>query len=448
MAERFFYGFNNSQDVIHLQTKYALFERVANILFSTVVDEGFDRELMTKAINLLFERNDCLRISFVKKNKKILQFFEEKRSIGNIPFKVFDTQSKLDAFLRKFRVSQVSPFKGETLKVVFAVNPDGKDMIIFKVSHFSADTYGIGVLVNDLFAVYKALRNGTEMPPAPGSFEEILRNDSSYRDNDEAVRRDEEFFRNYYEGKPNPVFCGITGNRCDYWLRQKRKGRFSIPYLFIRCDTTGYKLTIPALVNEKVSQWCEQQHITMSSFYFYVFSIAASLVNDKAPVLAPLMLLDCRGTIADRKAAGTKVQSISVYTTVDYGKSFNQNIAAAYADQNQCFRHTKLSYLGIESMQHQEWEYPMTHQLISFCYSFIPFSSPEGVRFQIHSNGKGSLTTYVALMYNVQTGELDVMYDIQDKMASGADVMEFNNLLVHVAETVLKAPDKNLENLF
>lgn len=446
--EKTLYRFNYSQDVIHLQTKYALYKRVANILFSTVVYKGFDRELMTKAINLLFERNDCLRITFVKKDKTVMQYFETNRTLENIPDMVFDTQSRLDKFLRKFRVSQADPFKGETLKVVYAVNPDGKDMIIFKISHYSADTYGIGVLVNDLFAIYEALKNGTELPPSPGSFEDILRNDNNYRDNEEAVHRDEEFFRNYYVGKPHPVFCGITGNRCGYWLRQKRKGKFSIPYLFLRCNTTGYKLTIPSSVNIKVTEWCERQHITMSAFYYYAFSIATSLVNEMAPIQAPLMLLDCRGTVADRKTAGTKVQSISVYTTVDYGRSFNQNIADAFADQNQCFRHTKLSYLEIEAMQHKEWNYSMATQIISFCYSFVPFSAPEGVRLQILSNGKGSLATYVALMYNIMSNEVDVMYDIQDMMASGAEVMEFNNLFVRVVETVLKSPDEKLGFLF
>ena len=48
------------------------------------------------------------------------------------------------------------------------------------------------------------------------------------------------------------------------------------------------------------------------------FPIAASLINHRAPYQIPLELLNCRGTIADRRAAGTKVQSLAVYTTIDY----------------------------------------------------------------------------------------------------------------------------------
>ena len=63
--EKTLYRFNSSQDVVHLQTKYTLFKRVANIVFYLTLDEPLDRQLMREAIDRLIERNDCLRITFV-----------------------------------------------------------------------------------------------------------------------------------------------------------------------------------------------------------------------------------------------------------------------------------------------------------------------------------------------------------------------------------------------
>ena len=74
------YSFNYSQDIIHLQTKYALFKRVANILFSVTFDNGFDEGRMLDALQLLIDRNDCLRLTFVKEGKQMRQFFEPARS--------------------------------------------------------------------------------------------------------------------------------------------------------------------------------------------------------------------------------------------------------------------------------------------------------------------------------------------------------------------------------
>lgn len=448
--EQTLYGFNSSQDIIHLQTKYTIFKRVANIVFSLTVDDGFDRTVMSEAVNRMIERNDCLRLRFVKKGKQILQYFEPERKIGTIPSVTFRRQSDMTSFVNRFRRGQLDMFKGETLKVTFATDTDGKDMIIIKVSHYVADTYAIGVLITDLFAIYDALKNGKEMPPMPGSFEEVLKKDLAYRENAEAVARDEEFFKDYYVNRhpQRPMYCGIHGNRSDRWLDNKEKGRFYMPYLFVKCDTRGYKLCIPASVVEKAASWCEEKHITMSAFFFYTCAIAASLINDREKYQAPLMLLDNRGTVAERKSGGTKVQSLSIYTEVDYDKSFNDNIAAAYADQNQLYRHTKLSYLELEAIQHKLWNYPMTSQVINFCYSFIPFTAPEGVSMQVLSNGKGALVTYMALMLDTRTNALDVMYDIQTEMVTPEQLMDFHDLYIRVSESVLANPDEKLSTLF
>ena len=69
------YQFNYSQDIVHLQTQYSLFNRVSNIVFSVAFDNGFDNRLMEQAVNLLIDRNDCLRLRFIKDGKKIKQYF-------------------------------------------------------------------------------------------------------------------------------------------------------------------------------------------------------------------------------------------------------------------------------------------------------------------------------------------------------------------------------------
>ncbi|MCQ2155832.1 MAG: condensation domain-containing protein [Bacteroidales bacterium] len=448
--EKQLYSFNSSQDVVYLQTTKTLFRRVENIIFSTVLDFELDREMMKKALNLLFERNDALRTTFVKKDKKVMQYFADERTIGEIPVMKFDTQSAMDSFILKFRKKPTNCFKGRVLEVVFAKGPDGKDVIFFKVSHFVADTYGIAVIVGDLFAVYKALCTSSPLPPAPGSFEAVLKKTQEWQDDADAVEKDREFFRDYYANRhpEHPVYCGLHGDNCDYWLKQKRKGRFSIPYLFVKCDTVGYRLTVPAAITEKAFAWCEESGITIATFLYYCYALAASIINGKEPRQSNLMLLDNRATLAERKCAGTMVQSINLYTTVDYGKSFNENIRESLEEQNLLYRHTKLSYVEVEGIQHEVWKHSLLHQTYGFCYSFIPFKTPEGVKMQIHSNGKGALAAYIAMMLDPDTKEISVTGDIQTVMTRPEQFMEFHNLFLHVLETVLAAPERKLNEIF
>jgi hypothetical protein len=444
------YSFNYSQDIIHLQTKYALFKRVANILFSVTFENGFDEGRMLDALQLLIDRNDCLRLTFFKEGKEMRQFFEPTRKLGKVPSVRFETTSQLEAWVRRFRRKGLDMTKGQTFKPVFAVNASGEQMVFIKISHYVADTYGIGVLVNDLSAIYEALSNGSELPPAPGSFEEVIRKDNEYRANTEATEKDRSFFEEYY-GKTHaerPLYCGIHGDESDRWLKYKKKGDISLPYLFIRCDTKGYRFVIPAAITLRAEQWCKENEISMNTFFFYTYAIACSLRNNRAPIQAPLELMNCRATVADRKAAGTKVQSLSVCTKVDYEKSFNENIAALYAETTEMYRHTRLTYLEMEAMQHKVWNYSMLSQVINYCFSYIPIKNPKGVRLQVWSNGKGALVTYLAMMHDVDTNEVTVNYDIQTKMVTPEQLIEFQNLLTHVIETVLDKPAAPLGEIF
>ena len=103
MEAKTYYHFNNSQDIVHRQTQFSLFKRVLNIVFSLEFDNGFDRKVMTEAFEKLYERNDCLRITMVKKDKQMMQYFEEERHVGAIPEKTFRSPGEMDRFIRCFR---------------------------------------------------------------------------------------------------------------------------------------------------------------------------------------------------------------------------------------------------------------------------------------------------------------------------------------------------------
>ena len=76
--ERKLYELTPSQNVILLQTKYTLWPKVVNIVFSASKKEDMDLHLLDKAFNLVVQRNDCLRIRFVKQNKQLMQYFLEE----------------------------------------------------------------------------------------------------------------------------------------------------------------------------------------------------------------------------------------------------------------------------------------------------------------------------------------------------------------------------------
>ena len=448
--ERQYYPLSASQQIVNLQTTVTLFKRVGNIVFSLTFDKPLDRSAMEKSINLLFERVDSLRTRFVKVDGKQMQYF----ATGTEPLKFKKTiihkdRDEVLKFIGKFRLGMLKPSKGETLTAAFTKNPEGKDEIYIKVSHFVADTYAIGIIIEDLLGVYDALVSGTPLPEAPAPFEPVLKKDIEFLQNDALLSKDREFYEDFFtvRHREHPLYCGLHGNNSSLWLKYKRKGCFSIPYQFIKCDTEGYRYVIPKSIVEKALKWCESEKVTPANFFFYSYCLACSLRNDRAPIQHPLMLLNSRATLAEKKCAGTKVQSVGLYTTLDYEKSFNENVKAAIEEQSEQYRHTRMSYVDVQQLQHKVWGHSQLHQLDNFCYSFIPFRTPKGVTMQVHSNGKGALTAYVALMFNPDTLEIQAVYDVQSIMTSAVELAEFQNILISTIEKVLDNPDKKLNEI-
>ena len=90
----------------------------------------------------------------------------------------------------------------------------------------------------------------------------------------------------------------------------------------------------------------------------------------------------------------------------------------------------------------------MLSQITNFCFSFIPMNMPDGLDLQVYSNGKGALPAYIALIWDTQTNEIYVNYDVQTEMCSAEQLIEFQNIYIRVIESVLKNPDTKLEKLF
>ena len=99
-------------------------------------------------------------------------------------------------------------------------------------------------------------------------------------------------------------------------------------------------------------------------------------------------------------------------------------------------------------MQHDAWKYSMLDMIHGSGFSYIPFTAHDGVHFSLHSNGKGALITYVALMHDLTNNEIFVNYDVQKLQVTPKQITDFQNRYLRVLETVLTDSETPLNQLF
>lgn len=441
------YELNPSQEVVLLQCKYTLHKQIVNIITSITSDDEFNFDIMEKAFNKVVERNDCLRIRFVKKDKKLMQYFEESVEPIKVERLSFSNQKEQEKFVAKVRKKAIKYKKGKVIEPYFVKTFDGKFMVMLKVCHIILDMYGISMIYKDLLEVYNALKDGAELPVLPSKFEEVVIKDLKRKNNEERAKENREFFEKYLSDKEEPYYAGIHGDKLPLWQKRLAKGKRGMKMFFIKCDTEGYIKNVGCDNTSKIMEFCQNQKVSPANFMFYTMSLCLSKMNGDIKHMLPLELFNCRGTAYDKACAGTKVQSSACYTKVYKEKSFKENFEEFLSVQSRLYRHINFSDQEFEMLLHKTYKSSLMETYYSLTFSFIPMSMPNGLVFDIYSNKKCSLPAYVALLYDDVTGDIRIAYDCQTQIINEGDVDTFHTNYLSIINQIIDNIDVKVEDI-
>lgn len=445
MKERTLYDLIAAQDLVILQCKYTLFKRVVNITFSAKSDEKIDWDIMRKTIQEVIKRNDCLRLRFCKKDKKIMQYFVDEVENLNIKHVEFKTQKQQENFIKKETSKPTQYMKGEVIKVFFCKSYDGKDMLLFKVCHLILDMYGINILLKDIFDVYTALKNGESLPPQPNSFEEIIKKDLLKKNNESLIAENKKFYQEYLEARERPYYAGVHG--LDSKLAKKEFDKHSVKMFFINCDTEGSMFSFSKELVDKIITFCEKTKTTPANLIFYACSLCQSKMNNNVENLLQLELCNCRATAYEKNTAGTKVQSVGCYININQEQTIDENLKQFKKNQFDFYKHIGISEMDFTRLVHNTYHDPFLRTYFALTFSFIPMKKPKGVDFQIYSNGKCALPAYVAAMYDVDSKDISMVYDCQTKLTTREQVKNFHYNLENVLNQIVTNTNIKIKDL-
>ena len=441
------YELTPSQEVICLQTKYTLFKRVVNILFSATTDKELDFNIMRKAFNLLVERNDSLRIRFIKKDKKLMQYFLDEYKYENIEVIKFNSKEEQESWINKKRKKAIKYLNGVVCEPYFIKTYDNKSMVFLKVCHLILDIYGLNIIFKDLFAIYNSLIKNETLPECPTKYEEVVINDLKSKHNEKRYQENYEFFKNLLENKPEPYYVGINGLNEPIIQKRHKKNKRAMQMFFINNDTVGYEYVIPSSLMEKANIYCEKNNVSLTNLLFYGCSLTASLLNEKKENVLHLQLCNRRSSMLEKHTAGCKVQSIGCYTEFDFTKSFLENINTFAINQLALYRRVGFPDVDFETLLHKIYPSNMLETYYSITFSFIPYEKDEDIRYDIYSNEKGALPCYLALLYDINTKEVRMCYDCQSKIIKEKDVINFHKKYVDVLTQIIENEEITLTEI-
>jgi hypothetical protein len=213
-----------------------------------------------------------------------------------------------------------------------------------------------------------------------------------------------------------------------------------MPIFLVRNSTKTYRHKIDKDLTEKVMTYCQNNQCPPANLLFYASSVALAKLNGNLKNIMPVGLYNCRNSIQEKLCAGIKVQSAACYTKIDYSLSFEDNLKAFSVAQIGLYRHVKFKDRDFESLMHNIYRTSPLLIYYSIAYSLLAVDMPEGVEFDLYTNGNCALPAYVIQVFNTKTKEIDMAYDVQTKITGEEDVGNFHTYYLNVLKQVLDDP--------
>jgi len=201
-----------SQQTMYLMFKYTFSKQISQIPTSFCVEDiDLDFDLLTKALNIEFERNDSLRLRFIKVDKQLKQYFLPSYKMNKVPCKYFRSVQEQQAFFEKDAQTPVRFDKGVNFRIYFYKTANAGNGVYFNVSHLNMDALGAVIFYLDFISVYRALAHGTELPAPMASYEEYIAKELKVVSEKKKWDKHESWYREYFAKGGEPFYAGVHG---------------------------------------------------------------------------------------------------------------------------------------------------------------------------------------------------------------------------------------------
>lgn len=455
-AERIYYEICGTQALPLIQLKYSLHKECTQIIFYMILNQKPDFELLKQAVNIEIERNDCLRIRFEKRDKKVMQYFLPELRLENIPVLDFTgkTKQEQDAVLKKDAHTPLKTMKGEMYRVILYQTYDGRTGIYLNISHVIADLYAAVLFFSDLIEVIAALQHGTPMPKPLSSFEECLKKDLLVFNDEENTEKHHQFFKELFVKDGPSFYAGVDGMRLLNNTRRKKRDpslRYQVLNTLLNDKSENYGIHLSVQRAEPILSFCEKYSIPLQTMIYLGMRTYLSKINEETDDVTFTVAFNRRITLAEKRSGGCRVNALPLRTIITKDKTFMEAITYTQQLQYQILRHTdylfELAKDGLKAWENRSL-FSGTYSMLLSCLPFT-FSLPEGWQCEMgnYSNGRFAMPLYTVVVPNFIEGGLDFHFEYMVKVLTLNEIDALFEQSIRVMEAGIANPDITIAEL-
>ncbi len=442
-----------SQEAMYLMYKFGLHKQMAQIPTSFTIDSDLDFSILQQAFDIEIQRNDSLRLRFIKDKGSVKQYFCNSYSY-KVPTKYFDSVEQQEKFFSQDAPKTVRFLKDETYRIYFFKTKGAGCGIYSNFSHLIMDAMGIVIFYYDLLKVYYAIANGEQLPEALDSYEQAIVDELKKASDEKKNKRHEEFLREYFLKHGEPFYAAVHGMDFLNKYRKKKKDpsiRVPMAYnpLYDKCDFAVHH--IDAESAEKIMNFCRQNQISPESVFQFGLRAHCSAVNERINDVSFMSVCNRRTGVKRKNMSGCFAQPLIMRTVIPEESTFLEALEQITDVRMNLYRHADYPYTKARDMFLELFNLGPIQGANSMMFSWIPL--PEGdEKFKISDFRTYNLERYFTPVYTIvmpsaNDGGINIYYMYRVKLITEEQIKAFHNNILTATIKGISNPDITVKEI-
>ncbi len=456
LADCKLYDIIPSQETMYMMVKFSFHKNLIQIPTSFTIDKEYDIDLMKKAIEIEFQRNDALRLEYFIVDGKIKQHFRsnEEFKLGEIPQKHFSSLEEQEAFFAADAQKPVYFLKGETYRIYLFKTEGVGNGIYMNVTHMNLDAMGIVIFYYDLLKIYNALKDGTEMPAPMASYEQYVNEEFTRLADKKKMKKHEIFYRDYFLKGGEPYYAGVHGPAFLEKERKKKRDperRVGSAYnpIYDKCDTIVKH--IDSETSKKILEYCKAKNMAPETLFQLGLRTHCSAVNGRIDDVFMMSLCSKRATNKEKNMGGCVTQPLQIRTIFPEDKTFGEALDEYTALRTQLFRHSTYPYSALRQMTRDIFNFGIVQAPASLMFSWIPVpimtDMPYKIDFKTYNLGRYFSPLYVITSPDPKDMGINMNYMYRVKLSTPDDIEKLHENALKVVLAGIDNPNLTIGEL-
>lgn len=424
MVNKELFELTNPQKSIWYTEQFYEGTTVNNICVSGTLYGKIDEELLKQAINNVVKQNDSFRIHVIQEKNDVRQYIADYEKF-NIDVEYINNESEVKQIEKSEAKFKFNIIDSDLFKFKLAISKGNFACIILTVNHLIADSWSLGLVIQEIIKNYNALKNNEDFVPDTFSYLDYIKSEKEYK-NSKKFENDKTFWNQTFSTIPEQatIPCSINGVK-------------NVSY---NAKRLGFELDRDIV--SKINSFCRENGISTFNFFMAVFSIYIGRVSNIDDFVIGTPILN-RSNFKEKHTTGMFISTVPVRFDNINDVSFKSLAGSVATKLMGILRHQKYSYNSIlEDIRSKNGNIPNLYNIL--------------ISYQITKAFDGSLgdyktdwifNNYCANDFNIHiydindTGSLLIDYDFLVDKYSKDDVINVNNRILYMIDQILENGD-------